>query len=122
MRPRRMQDRLQHQIAALDAGAIGEGADVDQPLAHLDRSLDHPVEGATFRQFFDALGHHAGRVEVFSRLATRPFFANAQRDPVLQLFDAFTADAQFYEIQCHVLNVGWRAVKVKRGSCALHSV
>ncbi|EIM78182.1 hypothetical protein A33O_00295 [Nitratireductor aquibiodomus RA22] len=95
---------------------------VNKPLSALNRPLDHPVERAAFRQFLHAFGHHAGRVEVFGRLATRPFFANAQRDPVFQLLDAFTADAQFYEIQCHVLNVGWQAVKVKRGPCALHSV
>src|SRR5690606_27748638 len=51
----RHQRLVEHQAAALDAFAIGEDADVEQPLADLDVALDHPVERAAVEELVPAL-------------------------------------------------------------------
>src|SRR5690606_25310035 len=93
--------RVEDEPAAADALGVGKRPDIDQTLTALHAALDDPVERAAVEQFVDALGHHARGVELFDRLAGAPFLLELFGDPVLEILDAFAADAELYQMQSH---------------------
>ena len=78
-------------MATSDTLGIGEGADIDQPLAGAELALDHPVERAAGDDLLDPLGHHAGAVRVFLRLASFFLGGHPLLDPFFMVADRLRA-------------------------------
>src|SRR5262245_66128559 len=103
IRPRLDQDELglEHQMAAADAFLVDERPHVDEPLPAHDLAADHPVERAAVAQLVGALGHHARSVHVLGREPALPALLELLADPILEILDRVTADAQLDEMKGH---------------------
>ena len=100
---RRMQHRLENEVAARNAVGVDERSNVQKALAHLHVPLDHPVERAALQQFVRPLGDHARGVELLGDLAAGARRIEARGDPGIEILDRLGADAEFEKVQGH----GW---------------
>src|SRR5262245_22961030 len=93
----------EHQVTLADAAFVDIGAHRNEllPASHL--ATDHPVERAAVDELVGALGNHAGAMQVLGLLAAGAPALLA--DPILQILDRVTADAELDEMQCHCCSV-----------------
>ena len=94
------QFRIEHEITAPDAVLVGELAQVEETLAHLDLAFDDPIERAAVEHLVPAARRHARRVNDFA------FFLEAAFLPAGQAVDAFGPDTEFDDVDGHALNLG----------------
>src|SRR5262249_15030178 len=87
------------QMAAADAFLVDEWPHVDEPLPAHDLAADHPVERAAVAQLVGALGHHACPVHVLGREPALPALLELLADPILEILDRVTADAELDEMK-----------------------
>src|SRR5262249_51272282 len=66
-----------------------------------DLAADHPVERAAVAQLVGALGHHACPVHVLGREPALPALLELLADPILEILDRVTADAELDEMKGH---------------------
>jgi len=89
---------MEAKAAALDAVVARLAFERNDPLPAQHKPLDHPVERAAVERLGLALRPHAGDVERSRVTARRTPFGGARILPVLQVLDAFAADAELQEV------------------------
>jgi len=104
--------RLQHQTAALDSLAIEEWTDIENSLPALHHAFDDPVKRAAAGDLFDPLRHHARDMILLDGFVAALLFFQPLGNPIFQVFRAFAAHAQFYEMKRHGRTIGNIARKV----------
>src|ERR1700730_7911913 len=92
---------IEHQRAASDALFVNEGPHRKDALAAHDFAADHPIERAAVDKFVRALGHHARGVDALRLFAVLPFLLELFLDPVLEIADRVTTDAELDEMEWH---------------------
>ena len=87
-------------MAARNALLVDERPNVDQPLAHRDIPLDHPIERPAVENIVAALGHHARRVLELGLLPALLERRQTLLLPIAQILDGIAADAEFDQMKC----------------------
>jgi hypothetical protein len=87
-------------MTARHAFLVDERANVDEALAHGNRTLDHPIERPAVEQLLAAFGHHTRRVLELALLAA--LFQRGQMVllPGAKILDRIRADAELDEMKC----------------------
>src|SRR5215207_7789670 len=94
-------NRLEHEMAAPDAVAVGERADGEEPLPAGDLALDDPVERAAVDDRLHPPRHHAGGVGLLVGAAEAAEMRPVLLDPLLEIADRIAPDAELDEVEGH---------------------
>src|SRR5262245_36359856 len=97
----RDQRRVAHDGAAWHAVLIDAWIEIEDPLAHADIALDHPVERAAIEHLLAALRHHARDMGQHRLLALAALFGEPLLLPLPQVIDAVAADAELDDMKWH---------------------
>src|SRR6185437_3040331 len=93
--------RLHDEPATPDAVLVAKRLDRDDLLTRRDLAADHPVKRTAFQYLVDALGRHAGDMDVMARQTLALGGSHAFGDPALEFLEGLATDGKLDEMKRH---------------------